>query len=191
MSKLDFLFDTVEKRIVAAMLLLSIFALSVLAGQLKLGLLLLKIETTVDLFKLAEPKLSEISLLTRFLANYLDANFSLFNGVKAFINSLRITDLGFILMLIILLQGNKTSKSEKIPYFVSAIVIIMQAILYAFCVVATVYAYRATSGLQAAQLFKTMGIICTSITLVEMTLIIGSSIHVYYSLMSENIKKHG
>jgi len=66
MSKLDFLFDTLEKRIVTAMFLLSVFALAVLSGQLKLGLLLLKIETTVDLFKLAEPKISEISLLTRF-----------------------------------------------------------------------------------------------------------------------------
>ena len=44
MSKLDFLFDTLEKRIVTAMFLLAVFALAVLSGQLKLGLLLLKIE---------------------------------------------------------------------------------------------------------------------------------------------------
>lgn len=191
MSKLDFLFDTLEKRIVTAMFLLSVFALAVLSGQLKLGLLLLKIETTVDLFKLAELKISEISLLTRFLATYLDANFTFFNGVKAFINSLRIADLGFVAMLIILLQGDKKTSLEKIPYRICATVVILQALLYAFCVVATVYAYRATSGLQAAQLFYIMGIACTLITLIEMILIIGTSIQISYTLVSETMKKHG
>ena len=76
----------------------------------------------MDLFKLAEPKISEISLLTRFLATYLDANFSFLNGIKALINSLRIADLGFVAMLIILLQGDKKSASEKIPYRICATV---------------------------------------------------------------------
>lgn len=191
MSKLDFLFDTLEKRIVTAMFLLAVFALAVLSGQLKLGLLLLKIETTVDLFKLAEPKISEISLLTRFLATYLDANFSFLNGIKALINSLRIADLGFVAMLIILLQGDKKTASEKIPYRICATVVIMQTILYSFCVVATVYAYRATSGVQAAQLFYLMGIVCTVITLIEMVLIVGSSVQICYALVSETMKKHG